>query len=465
MSDLIGQLIAKLVAALGEDTVLVGGDVTSRSAGWGLTEPNAAAAVVRPRTTDQVATTLRLCHEASQTVCVQGGMTGLVHGNVARAGEIALSLERMNKIEEIDELGRTMTVQAGVPLQTIQEKAYEVGLMFPLDLGARGSCQIGGNVATNAGGNRVIRYGMTRDLVLGLEAVLADGTVISSMFKMVKNNSGYDLKQLFIGSEGTLGIVTRVVLRLVRQPRSHNIALVSIASFDKVTGFLRAAQDRLGADLSAFEVMWDDFYWLVTSPPAKSLPPLPHGSPFYVLVEALGAHQEEDGERFERVLGACLEEELIEDAVLGRSRAERDKLWEIRDDVEQMGRMGPIFTYDIGLAIGDMEAYVAEVRGRIGQRWPDARIVVFGHLGDGNLHVVVGVGDGSREARRAVEAIVYGALESRGGTVSAEHGIGFEKRPYLKLTRSDAELALMRTLKQALDPRGILNPGRVLEPA
>ena len=391
-------------------------------------------------------------------------MTGLVHGNVAQKGEIALSLERMSKIEEVDEVGRTMTVQAGVPLQAIQESAYEVGLMFPLDLGARGSCQIGGNVATNAGGNRVIRFGMTRDLILGLEVVLADGTVINSLYKTVKNNAGYDLRQLFVGSEGTLGIVTRVVLRLTRQPRSHNIALASLRGFEQVTKFLATMEERIGGDLSAFEVMWQEFYDLVTTEPAKTKPPLRHGSPFYVLVESLGAQQDEDTDKFERVLGECLEEEIIEDAILGKSRSERDKLWEMRDDVEQLSRMGPIFTYDVSLQIRDMEDYIATVKSALARQWADPKCAVFGHLGDGNLHLVISVGDPSLKARRAVEEIVYGPLRAIGGSIAAEHGIGFEKRPYLSLSRTPEEIALMRQLKEGLDPKGILNPGRILAP-
>ncbi len=452
----------KLRQVLDEQGLLTGEDARIRSTGWGHTAPCVALAIARPRTTKEVAAVLRICNEANLPVVAQGGLTGLVGGTVPGEGELGLSLERMNQIESVDPVGRTMTVQAGVLLQTIQQRAEEEGLLFPLDLGARGSCQIGGNVATNAGGNRVIRYGMTREMVLGLEVVLADGTVVESMNKMIKNNAGYDLKHLFIGSEGTLGIVTRVVLRLRTRPRSHCAALAALDGFDQVIQLLSAVDEGLGGTLSAFEVMWEDFYNLITTPPAHTRPPIAHGHPYYVLVEALGSDQAHDSERFETVLGECLEQGLIADAAIATSRAERDRLWEMRDDVEQLGRNAPTFTYDVSLAIADMEGYVAEVRAGLRAKWTDPKCVVFGHLGDCNLHVVVSVGDGGPEARKAVSETVYTPLRSRGGSVSAEHGIGTEKRNYLSWSRTEEEIALMRALKHTLDPRGILNPGKLL---
>ena len=457
------DIVAQLIRELGKDAVLLGDDVRSRATGWGRPGPCLAKAIVRPRTTDEVSRALRLCWEARQPVVPQGGLTGLVGGTVPAESEIGLSLERMTAIEEVDAATRTMVVEAGAPLQAIQESADRHDLLFPLDLGARGSCTIGGNVATNAGGNRVIRYGMTRDMVLGLEAVLADGTVLTSLNRMIKNNAGYDLKHLFIGSEGTLGVVTRVVLRLRQKPKSHNAALVACERFDQLTSLLAAVDGGLGGTLSAFEVMWAAFYELVTSEPANNRPPLPYGHPYYVLVEALGSNQERDAERFETVLEEAMDAGHITEAVLAKSRAERDKLWAMRDDVEQLGRYAPIFTYDVSLPIPTMPGYVDEVRDGLERGWRDPKCVVFGHLGDGNLHVVVGVGNGDLATRRKVEEIVYGALRSRSGSVSAEHGIGTEKRKYLPWSRTEAELVVMRALKQTLDPRGILNPGKVLE--
>ena len=233
--------------------------------------------------------------------------------------------------------------------------------MLPLDLGARGSATVGGNVSTNAGGNRVIRYGMMRDMVLGLEAVLADGTIVSSLGKMIKNNAGYDLKQLFIGSEGSLGIVTRVVLRLRQLPKSQNTAFVALDSFENVTSFLSAIDGKLGGTLSAFEVMWKDFYELVTKAPAENKPPISHDYPYYILVESLGADQEADAERFEAALAETLEEGLLADAVIAKSQGERNAMWAMRDDVGQCLQFWPFFAFDVSMGIPDMESYVSEV--------------------------------------------------------------------------------------------------------
>lgn len=459
----MSNLIEKLRMALTPSAVLEGPEAAEKARSiW--TRLGTPHAVLLPTTTMEVSSILRLCNEAHQPVVPWGGKTSMVDGALAD-NAVALSLERMNRIEEIDAVGRTLTAQAGCVLQSVCEAAAAKGFLFPLDLGARGSATIGGNISTNAGGNRVIRYGMTRDMVLGLEAVLADGTVLSSMNHMIKNNAGYDLKQLFIGSEGTLGVVTRAVLRLRPKPVSQDTALVAIDSFDRLPGFLRQMERGLGGTLSAYEVMWADFYNLVTSAPAKGWPLIPLGHPYYVLLEAMGGDQAEDSARFERVLMAALQAGEIADAVLAKSQAEREQMWSLRDDVSQLSRNAPIFTFDIGLRISEMDGYIAEIRAALSTKWPRMTLVVFGHLGDGNLHVIVGVGDGSREARHAVEQIVYTALRSRGGTVSAEHGIGLEKRSYLGWSRTPEEVALMHSLKHALDPRGILNPGKIFPAA
>lgn len=452
------DLLERLTAVLGADALVAPGDIPKRAlAGHPLGTPRA---MLRPRNTDDVAAILRLCHAEGQPVVAWGGRTGLVEGAQAD-GAIAVSLERMNRILEIDEAGATMTVEAGAVLQNVCDAADAKGMFFPLDLGARGSATIGGNIATNAGGNRVIRYGMMRELVLGLEAVLADGTIVASLNHLIKNNAGYDLKQLFLGSEGTLGIVTRAVLRLRPRPVSQNMAFLAVDGFERLPRILRSLERGLSGTLSAFEVLWPDFYALVTTPPAKGTAPVPHGHGYYVLVEALGGDQEADAARFEAVLAGELEKGDIADATIAKSKGECDRLWALRDDVLQVARNAPIFTFDVSLRLRDMESFVAEVRDRLVARWPAATLMVFGHLGDGNLHVIPGVGDGSRDARHAVEEIVYGALRSRGGSVSAEHGIGLEKRDYLAFTRSPAEIALMRTLKEALDPKNILNRGKI----
>jgi FAD/FMN-containing dehydrogenase len=454
-------LVDDIRSALAPGGVLEGQDAIDAARGaW--ERLGAPLAVLRPRTTDEVALIMKAAHAAGQPVVPWGGRTGLVEGANAE-GALAPSLERMNAIEEIDPANGTMRVQAGCVLQTACEAAEAQGLLLPLDLGARGSATIGGNISTNAGGNRVLRWGMMRDMVLGLEVVLADGQVINAMNALIKNNAGYDLKHLFIGSEGTLGVVTRAVLRLRPKPTSDNVAYLAVAGFEHLPRLLRRLERGLGGGLSAFEVMWSDFYALVTSAPALGRPPLAYGQPFYVLVEAMGANLEADAERFEQVLAEALDAGEIVDAAVAKSAAERRAMWALRDDVAQVGRNAPIFTFDVSLKISDMEAYVEEVRGVLWDRWPAAAsLMVFGHLGDGNLHLIVGVGDRSPATRHAVEEIVYGPLRRVNGSISAEHGVGLQKREFLGWSRSPEEISLMRTLKRSLDPKNILNPGKVL---
>ena len=452
------QLLAEIV---GPDGLLTGADVRARSVSWADHSPCQALAIVRPSSTEQVSRLLAACNAAGQPVVPMGGLTGLVRGCVAGPGEIGLSLERMHRIESVDAVNRTVTLEAGVPLQTVQQEAEKHGLLYPVDFGARGSAHIGGSVATNAGGNGVIRYGMTRDSVLGLEAVLADGTVISSMNRMIKNNAAYDLKQLFIGTEGTLGVITRLVLRLREAPRSTQTAMVACAKFADVTALLKHMDACLGGSLSAFEVMWNEYFRLVTMPPAKGTAPIAAEHPLYVLIESTGGDEARDQAQFEEALGAAIESGLVADAIVATSQAQRESLWALRDDVEQVFRIGMPVGFDISLPLAEMDAYVSEILARLESEWPAYRRFVFGHLGDGNLHVIV-AGPPSREAKKGIEECVYGPLAARSGSVSAEHGIGLEKQPWLALSRGPAELALMRQIKQALDPKGILNPGRVL---
>ena len=455
------NLLQTLRGIVGAANVLTGDDVRRRSVGWADHSPCQALAIVRPESTAEVSQVLAACHSAGQPVVPMGGLTGLVRGCVAGPQEIGLSLERMRRIESVDPVNRTMTLEAGVPLETVQQEADRHGLLYPVDFGARGSAQIGATVATNAGGNSVIRYGMTRDSVLGLEAVLADGTVVSSMNRMIKNNAAYDLKQLFIGTEGTLGVVTRLVLRLREAPRSNQTAMVACGEFTDVTRLLKHMDAALGGTLAAFEVMWNEFYRLVTTPPAKGTPPLGQEHRYYVLIESSGGDTARDQARFEDALGAAIEAGMVTDAVISASEAQRESLWALRDDVESVFRLGMPVAFDVSLPVTEMDTYVGEVLARLDREWPAYRRFVFGHLGDGNLHIVA-AGPPSAEARHGIERCVYEPLAARGGSVSAEHGIGLEKRPWLALSRSDTELALMRRIKAALDPKGILNPGRVL---
>jgi len=456
------NLIKEIEDSVSPGGVLLGEDVSGRSDSWPPTGGCQARAIVRPANTEEVSAVLRLCYAAGQDVVTHGGLTGLVGGAKAGKDDIVLSLERMNSIEEVDGINRTVTVEAGVPLQRVHEAAEEASLLFPLDLGARGSCTIGGNISTNAGGNSVIRYGMMREQVLGVEAVLADGTIVSSLNGVIKNNTGYDLKQLFVGSEGTLGIVTRAVLRLRPLPRSCNTALVAIEHFDQVAGFLRTMDAALGGTLSAFEVLWNDFYQAIVGDGSKHTPPLGSSHKFYVLLESTGGHQDSDRVRFEGALEEAFESELIVDAVIAQSKQQRTDLWAIRDDIEGLtGKLSPPILFDVSLDIPRIDGYVDEIHRQLKERWPDSKMVTFGHLGDGNIHLVVTVGSLEPSEVHAVESIIYKELGRCRGIVSAEHGIGLEKREYLHHSRSEVEISLMKTLKQALDPKGILNRNKI----
>jgi FAD/FMN-containing dehydrogenase len=425
----------------------------------------APRAILRPKSTEEVSRALRLCHDARQPVVPWGGLTGLVNGTFAQ-DQLALSLERMTAIEDIDPINSTMTVEAGCKLQTACEAAEALDLFLPLDLGARGSATIGGNLSTNAGGNRVLRWGMARDSVLGVEAVLADGTVVTSLNTLIKNNAGYDLKHLFIGSEGTLGVITRAVLRLRIRPSSQCTAFVAVERFEDLPKLLARAHRELGGTLCAFEVMWADSYELLTTAPSQGRPIIPYGHPYYVLIEAMGSDYEADAARFEAMLARALDDEVVSDAMLAKSVAETAAMWAVRDDVGQMAREGPLYAFDVSLKIGDMAHYVAQVktaiRGRFGAQ---ARVWVFGHLGDGNLHVNICVDARGTDIRNAVEAIVYGPLQTIGGSISAEHGVGLQKRDHLHLSRTPEELELMARLKQALDPAHLLNRGKIFTSA
>ncbi|MBK6512143.1 MAG: FAD-binding oxidoreductase [Haliea sp.] len=426
------------------------------------TQPDAVMpdVILRPRTTAEVSAVLRLCSAAGQALVPLGGRTGLANGHFQTQGEFGLSLERMNAIEEIDTENRTMTVQAGCILQVAVEAAEEHDLLLPMDFGARGSATVGSVVATNAGGNRVIRYGMAREVVLGLEVVLADGTVVTSLNKMLKNNTGYDIKQWFIGAEGTLGVVTRVVLRLRPSPRSQCTALLAVDSFGALTSLLRMLDARTAGTLSGFEVMWPEFYSYVTREGSLHRPPLPHGSAFYVLVETLGSEPESDAERFETVLGEAMEEGLVSDAVLARSQSERNALWEIRDDVLEFFKLGPIIPFDISVTLDRMEQFVDDIR--VGMdTLKDGVCVVFGHLGDSNLHLILGSKKPEEFDYQALCTLLYETVERHHGSVSAEHGIGLSKREQLGRSRSAPELQLMRQLKTMLDPKNILNPNKI----
>jgi FAD/FMN-containing dehydrogenase len=457
------DLIAKLQDIVGERHVLTGDAIADVEFPWHTHSGCVARAIVSPASTDEVAAIMRSCHAAGQTVVPFGGMTNLVQGCATTPDDIVLSLARLNRVEDVDSAAGTLTAQSGVTLQSAQEAAEAQDMFFPVDIGARASCQLGGIVSNNAGGNKVIRYGMTRDSVLGLEAVLADGTVISSMNRYIKNNSGFDLKQMFIGSEGVLGIITRLVFRLRATARSHNVALLACEKFDDVVAILEIANRSLPTTLSAFEVMWDSFYSMVVEPNGRLAAPLAPGAAQYVVLETMGVDQQNDTAAFEALLEDLMERGLLVDGVLAKSDSEREHIWSIRDEVEPI--IGNAHNFDVSLRSADAGDYVNKVETAITKLFPEAKVIGFGHLGDNNVHLsVAGIEDAGDNIRR-IEEQVYGCLAEYNGAISAEHGIGLEKRPYLPISRSEAEIELMRTLKRALDPDNILNPGKVIDAA
>ncbi len=415
--------------------------------------------LVRPSTTGQLSQILRFCDARHQTVVVHGGRTGFAGGCSSNAGDLIISLERMNQLR-VDPLGRTATAGAGVVIEQLQDAAREVGLLFAVDWGGRGSATVGGAISTNAGGNQVLRYGMIREQVLGLEAVLADGTIVSSMSRVIKNNAGYDLKQLFIGSEGTLGIVTAAVLRLRPLPSARATALVALSRFEALARLLAHLEGGLDGRLTSFEVMWRSYY----EPAAAILPTRPFAAApdYVVLLEACGSDAGELDDRLVALLGEFMATGDIDDALIAKSESERSGWWAIRDNFRSLAPLAPLSVFDISLPTSEVPEYLAEVERALVRDVGEARMAVFGHLGDQNIHLVIG--HPPDDAHRAENA-VYTPLAGRAGSMSAEHGVGLAKRDWLHISRSAEEIDLMRRLKACLDPSGILNPGRIFQPS
>jgi FAD/FMN-containing dehydrogenase len=459
--------VAELQAIAGAKTVLGPDEAfTERHLrDFNIVAPESArpVAIAYPASTEEVSKILAYCNAHDITVVPQGGLTGMCGGAVPFRPALLMSMERMRTVEAVDADGATMTVQAGVTLDTVQKTADANNMLFPLDLGGR-HAHIGGNASTNAGGNRVLRYGMMRDLILGVEAVLMDGTVISSMNRMIKNNTGYDLKHLFVGSEGTLGVITRLVLRLHPKPLSVSTALCALDSYDSAVKLLRHVKPRLGGQLSAFEVMWPEFYYTGTAalnrrPPMEPKPE----TGIYVLMEAMGGDPERDAEHFASVMELALEQGIVLDAVIAQSAKEARDLWSIRDCPGEFPAAGhfPQLGFDVSIPTGQIGEFAKQVHERLAAHWPKHKALYFGHIADGNLHVSIRLDENSG-TEHEMDEVLYALVGEWKGSVSAEHGIGVHKRPYLHYSRSPAELALMRSIKSAMDPKGLLNPGKVI---
>ena len=467
------DLLDQLREAVGAEHVLTPQtDLSAWEQDWRQRARGKALAVVRPGNTQEVAAVVRLCAAAGIAIVPQGGNTGLVVGSIPdKTGtQIVLSLQRMNRVRALDPENMTLTVEAGCILQQVQETAVQAGLMFPLSLAAEGSCTIGGNLSTNAGGTQVLRYGNARELCLGLEVVTAQGEIWNGLSGLRKDNTGYDLRHLMMGSEGTLGVITAATLKLFAQPAAQLTAWASVADLQSAVKLLGLAQRHLGAGLTGFEVMSQFSLGLV----AKHLPhlqvPLYEQSPWCVLLELSDGESEDHArQQLESLLERAWDDEWVGDAIVAQNLTQAQALWQVRESISMaQAKEGLNIKHDISLPISRIPKFVAETDALLQMRFPGVRLVNFGHLGDGNLHYNVQAPAGVdsqgflQEQEQDINTLVFDQVLRHQGSISAEHGIGTLKATTLPRYKDPVALAMMRAIKQALDPQNILNPGKVL---
>jgi FAD/FMN-containing dehydrogenase len=468
----MNALLDELRNAVGAANVLTDGDLSSWEQDWRKRWRGKALAVVRPGSTQEVAQVVQACARAGISIVPQGGNTGMVVGAVPDESgrQVVLSSRRLQAIREIDKANLTMTVEAGCILQTAQEAAARAGLLFPLSLAAEGSCTLGGNLATNAGGTQVLRYGNARELCLGLEVVTAKGEIWEGLSGLRKDNTGYDLRDLFIGSEGTLGIITAATIKLHPMPAARLTAWAAVPSLKDAVGLLGLAHKHLGAGLTGFEVMGQFALGLVARHFAQIRVPLLETAAFCVLLEN-SDHESEAHARsqFERLLELALEEGYVADAVVAENLSQARKLWHIRESIPlAQAEEGLNIKHDISLPVSAIPEFCHVTDAELSTAIPGVRLVNFGHLGDGNLHYNVQAPVGGdavaflEQNEKRVNAIVYESVRRYGGSISAEHGIGSLKVDQLPQYKSPIALDLMRAIKRSLDPQNILNPGRVI---
>ena len=468
------DILAALGAIVGPRYVIgPDGDLEPYLVDWRGRYRGEAEAVVKPGSTAEVAEVVRLCAARGIAIVPQGGNTGMCGAATPLAGRptIVVRLDRLNTIRSVSRLGDSIAVDAGCVLADIQRAAEEVDRLFPLSLGAEGSCQIGGNLSTNAGGTAVLRYGTTRELTLGLEVVLADGTILDLMTSLRKDSTGVDLKQLFIGAEGTLGIVTGAVLKLFPRPRQRAVALAKAADIEAVLDLLALARGELGDRLGAFEIMSRGQVDVIAENVSHVSIPFAVDSEWFVLVELVDTLEGVDlAGAMEAMLGTAFERELVSDAIVASSEAQAEQLWAIRHSVsEGSKRAGYVISHDSAVPLENQAAFVRGVEARIAGIRPDARIAMHGHVGDGNIHVLAILPDLSaseREAAAPIVAAINRAVDEvtagLGGSISAEHGIGLSNRERLARVTPAPEMALLRQVKRMLDPADLMNPGKVL---
>jgi FAD/FMN-containing dehydrogenase len=466
-------LLQSLRTAVGAANVLTEGNLSAWEQDWRKREHGKALAVVRPASTLEVAEVVKACVAAGVSIVPQGGNTGMVVGSTPDTSgtQVVLSLQRMNQVRTLDAANLTVTVEAGCVLQSLQETCEQAGFLFPLSMASEGSCTIGGNLGTNAGGTQVVRYGNTRELCLGLEVVNAKGEVWNGLTGLRKDNTGYDLRHLFIGSEGTLGVITAATLRLYPLPASQLTAFAAVPSLEAAVELLGLAHRFLSAGLTGFEVMGQFALGLVVKHfPQQRVPFQSMGTPYCVVLEN-SDHESEGHARgqFERLLEAALDSGCVLDAVVAESMAQAKALWHIRESIPlAQAQEGLNIKHDISIAVSRIPAFVRETDAALEQAFPGARLVNYGHLGDGNLHYNVQAPEGFdaeaflKNQEKPINALVYEAVDRFGGSISAEHGIGSLKREKLEQHKSPVALQMMRAIKTALDPHNRMNPGRML---
>ena len=491
-SEITSEHVSFFKSALGDESAVIDGvntdagdDLEAFNSDWMRKYRGHTRLVLKPKGTEEVSKILKYCNDNMLAVVPQGGNSGLVGGSVPVFDEIVISLARMSKIRSFDDVSGILVIDGGCILEVVDNFLAEHNHIFPLDLGAKGSCQIGGNVATNAGGLRFLRYGSLHGNVLGLEAVLPDGTIVDDLGKLRKNNTGYDLKQLFIGGEGTLGIITGVSIACPQRSKAVNVAYFGLPSFQHVQRAFKEAKIRLGEILSAFELMdgsSQDFVHKVKG----SKRPLEGDHPFYCLIETSGSSSEHDQEKLEHFLEHVMGEEIVTDGVLAQDETQVKSLWAWREGItEAMGHFGGCYKYDLSIPLPELYSLVEATRERLtskgllgdGPAAPDTTattdskssepeshpqpvlgVVGYGHMGDSNLHLNVAVKSYTKDVEHALEPWVYEWIQKRSGSISAEHGLGLAKKNYIRYSRSDTMVRLMRQIKDLYDPNGIMNP-------
>lgn len=459
-------------SVLGDSAVLDGvtgdasDDLEAYNRDWMGKYRGKAKVVLRPQSTEEISKILKYCNDNLLAVVPQGGNSGLVGGSVPVFDEIIISMGRMNCIRSFDDLSGVLVVDGGAILEVVDNFLAEKSHIFPLDLGAKGSCQIGGNLATNAGGLRLLRYGSLHGNVLGIEAVLPDGTIIDDLSKLRKNNTGYDMKHLFIGGEGTIGLITGVSIVCPQRPKAVNVAYFGLESFEKVQKAYKEAKLQLSEILSAFELMDGESQELVHKVTGNKMP-LDGKYPFYCLIETSGSNTEHDSQKLEAFLEDVMGSELVSDGVLAQDETQVRSLWSWREGItEVLGHHGGTYKYDLSIPLPELYSLVDETRERLSkagllgedESLPVVGVVGYGHMGDSNLHLNVYVRRYAKEVEEALEPWVYEWIQKRKGSISAEHGLGIAKKAYIGYSRSDTMVRLMKQIKDLYDPKGIMNP-------